>query len=798
MEKNKTVTILGAGPSGMITGWLLSKKGWKVNIFEKDKMVGGMCRSWKWKNYTLDTGPHIFHTSDKRLWNFWNKNFGHLLKKGTYYSKNVLGDQIKNLYHYPISHESIDDYPIEIRDIIKKELKLLSKNKNDKFFSKNFFEHIKSQVGKTLAEMFFKNYPEKVWGISVNEMTSDWAPKRIKLTKKSSPFFINEFTAVGRYGTGPIYQLMADDIKKKGGNIFLKHQIEGFKVEENEIKEVKIYGKKNFLINQNDTIISSLPITLTANLLGYKSKLKFRGIRSVYIAINKKRALPKNINWLYFPKKDILFNRISEPKTMSSDLSDKKTTYLVAEIAYSKGDKVDKLHLNDLKKIIIENICRTGLANKNEIIDISDNKEDFVYPVQFVDYKYELSKTKFFVSRYNQIFSLGTGGEFEYSDSQILFHKAKDLVDILNSKNFMQDNVKKDISPVKLNSVVELGNKKVGQNHSTYIIAEAGINHNGSIEIAKKLVNEAKRINCDAVKFQTFQAESRVSKKVKSIKYAEKADGLQEDIFEMFKRLSLTYKQQKELFKHAKKKKIEIFSTPFNETDVDFLEDLGVNFYKIASMDTVNLQLIKKIGLTKKPLILSTGMSNLSIIEDAVNTFRQTGNKNLILLHCLSSYPANENEVNLNAIKTLRANFQVPVGLSDHFPGIEISLMSMGVGCDIIERHFTLDTSFEGPDHILSSEPKEMQRLVNFAQNSKNILGNGQKIIQPSEYYVINTQRKSIYAKKNIRKGEKFNSHNVTIKGPAGGLMPKYSEMIKGKTAKNKIEKDNPITWEDI
>ena len=628
-------------------------------------------------------------------------------------------------------------------------------------------------------------------------MTSDWAPKRIKLTNKSSPFFIKEYTAVGRFGTGPIYEWMARQIKNKGGKIYLNNQINGFKVKENEINEIKIQGKNNIPISSHDVIISSLPITLTANLLGYKSKLKFRGIRSVYIALNKKRSLPKNVHWLYFPRKDIVFNRISEPKSMSVDLSNEKTTYLVAEIAYSKGDKIDKLSLPSLKKIITENICRVGLAKKNQIIDISDNKEDFVYPVQFVDYKYELSKTKFFVSKYNQLFSLGTGGEFEYSDSQILFHKSMDLVNILNSKNFLQDSVKKSVQPVKLNKIVKL-EAKVGENNPTYIIAEAGINHNGSIVIAKKLIDEAKKINCDAIKFQTFTAENRVSKKVKSIKYAEKADGLQEDIYEMFKRLSLSYKQQKELFSYAKKKKIEIFSTPFDLKDVDFLEKLGVSFYKVASMDTVNIELIKKIGLTKKPLILSTGMSNLSIIEDAVNAFRETGNRNLILLHCLSSYPANENEINLNAIKTLKNNFQVPVGLSDHFPGIEIALMSLGVGANIIERHFTLDSSYEGPDHILSSEPKEMEQLIKFAQNADNILGSGQKIIQPSEYYVINTQRKSIYAKKNIKKGEKFNENNLTIKGPAGGLMPKFLNMIKGKKSRNNIEQDTPVTWDDI
>ena len=795
MKKRKNAVILGAGPAGLITGWLLSKKGWNIKVFEKQNIVGGMCRSWKWRNNILDTGPHIFHTSDTKLWKFWMKHFGNLLYEGNYWSKNVLGKNFEEFYHYPLSIESINKYEKNLKTKIFKELKLTNK-KNIK--SKNFFEHIKNQLGPTLAKMYFKNYPEKVWGINVERMTADWAPKRIKLTGKSMPFFNTEFTAVGKYGTGKIYENIKDKIIKNGGKVYLRSQITGFDQKNGGIEKVKLQNKKDISIGKEDIIISTLPVTLTANLLGYKSKLKFRGIRSIYILVKKKRVFPKKINWLYYSSKDIIFNRVSEPKTMSPYLCAKNNTYLCAEITYSKNDKIDKMTFQEIKEIIKENLIKTKLVKADEIIDLSENKEDFVYPVQFTDYKYELSKTKFFVSRFNQIYSLGTGGEFEYSDSQILFHKSMDLVDIINSKNFMQDESKKKLFSGKLNENVKLGKKVVGDNFPVFVIAEAGLNHNGSLEIGKKLIDEAKKAGCDAIKFQTFKAASRVSKSFKSVKYAEKADGLQEDIYEMFQRLSLSHNEHKKLFEYARKKKVEIFSTPFDENDVDFLEKLKVNFYKVASVDLVNINLIKKIGLTGKPLILSTGMSNLSLIEDAISAFKSTGNNNLILLHCLSSYPANENEVNLNAIKTLKINYKIPVGLSDHFPGIEISLMSIGVGCNIIERHFTLNKSFEGPDHILSSEPREMSMLVNYAHNSKNILGSGEKIIQPSEYFVINTQRKSIYAKKNIKKGEKLNKDNLVVKGPSGGMLPKYMEMIINRPVKRQILKDTPITWEDI
>ena len=212
----------------------------------------------------------------------------------------------------------------------------------------------------------------------------------------------------------------------------------------------------------------------------------------------------------------------------------------------------------------------------------------------------------------------------------------------------------------------------------------------------------------------------------------------------------------------------------------------------------VNIPLIEKVAKTFKPVILSTGMSNLSNVEEAVEVFRKIGNKNLILLHCLSSYPANETEMNLRAIDTLKKNFKAPVGLSDHFPGIEISLLSIGLGANIIERHFTLDKNFEGPDHILSSEPEEMKKLVNVAKNSNLIMGNGIKIIQPSEYTVINSQRKSIYASKNIKKNQKISKSNICIKGPGGGILPKYFDLILNKKVNKNILKDYPIKWEDI
>ncbi|SVD20587.1 uncharacterized protein METZ01_LOCUS373441, partial [marine metagenome] len=288
-----------------------------------------------------------------------------------------------------------------------------------------------------------------------------------------------------------------------------------------------------------------------------------------------------------------------------------------------------------------------GLIKKNKLCDASTNKESFVYPLLYTGYQQERAKTQSSISKYQQLYSIGTGGDYNYADSQILFHKAFDTVAIICGKDSSYTETIRKIPPVELNQTVLINDKKIGRGEKAYIIAEAGLNHNGSLKLAKELVDAAKKTNCDAVKFQAFKKNSRISSKVKAVKYAETITGLEETLDEMFNRLAMSFDDQKELFDYAHKVGIEIFSTPFDFDSVDFLENLDVNIYKIASFDLVNLPLIKYVAKTGKPIILSTGMSTLGQIEEAVGTVKEEGNKNLILLHCNSSYPAAPHEMNL-------------------------------------------------------------------------------------------------------------------------------------------------------
>ena len=215
-------------------------------------------------------------------------------------------------------------------------------------------------------------------------------------------------------------------------------------------------------------------------------------------------------------------------------------------------------------------------------------------------------------------------------------------------------------------------------------------------------------------------------------------------------------------------------------------------------MDIVNIPLIEYVAKTGKPMIISTGMSTLGQIEEAVDAVAKQGNNNLILLHCNSSYPASPEEMNLNVIKNLKNTFNIPIGLSDHTFGLFVSHTALVLGANVIERHFTLDRTFEGPDHILSSEPEEFSNLVQMSTLIPKIMGDGIKRIKPNEYDTLNTQRKSLYAAQEIIKGTVITREMLAIKGPGGGLLPKYLEIAIGRKATQNIEEDYPITWENI
>ncbi len=792
----KRAVILGAGPVGLVTAWKLLENGWSVEIYEKLSIVGGLCRTWKWQDFLVDAGPHIYHTPDQELAGFWEKEFGDLFIKGEFWCKNVKGDAFNEYWDYPLSWESISRYPVELKEKILAELKDIQLE--DKAKARNYTEYMEAQVGPTLRHMFFEKYPRKIWGISTDEMTTEWAPKRIEFRQKVTPFYHNQWNAVGKYGSGCIYERIRDHILALGGKIFLNSEVNGIKYEGNRINSIQFVNNRPVQVGPDDIVISSLPITMLAEFLGYNSRLQFRGGCCIYLAYNKPVVLPEGVHWLYYDSDKVYFSRVGESKKLSQYTAPKDKTFITLEIPYSQGDEISRMDIKELMDKSAGQIELVGLAKKSELIGSDIVREDYVYPLQYAGYQEELSKTKAVFSRFQQIYSVGTGGDFSYADNQILFHKAFDLVNVLSGKESSHAQVIRKTPRCKMNALVDVKGKIIGDGNPAYIIAEAGLNHNGSLKIAKELIDKAKDSGCDAIKLQTYKPSSRISRKIKGARYAETVIGLQETMFEMFNRLALSFDEQKELFIYAKDKGIEIFSTPFDFESVDFLESMGVALYKISSMDLVNLPLIEYVAKTGKPVILSTGMSTLAETEEAFNVMTEAGNPNLMLLHCNSSYPAAPEEMNLNVIKTLKSAFNIPVGLSDHTFGLFVSQTALVLGANLIERHFTLNRSLEGPDHILSSEPDEFRDLVKIARKIPAILGDGIKRIQPNEYDTINMQRKSLYACVDIGKGQVITRDMISIKGPGGGLLPRYFDIVLGRAANKDIEADHPITWDDI
>lgn len=329
--------------------------------------------------------------------------------------------------------------------------------------------------------------------------------------------------------------------------------------------------------------------------------------------------------------------------------------------------------------------------------------------------------------------------------------------------------------------------------NKVFIIAEAGVNHNGSIELAKKLIDKASEAGADAVKFQSFKAEKLVTKNAKKAEYQEETTGDEENQFEMIKKLELDYEKHRELIKYCDEKNIIFLSSPFDLESIDLLSNLGLEIFKIPSGEITNLPYLRKVGSLNKKVILSTGMSTLGDIENALKILRSNGTNDITVLHCNTEYPTPIIDVNLNAMNTIRDAFKVKVGYSDHTLGIEVPIAAVALGAIVIEKHFTLDKAMEGPDHRASLEPDELKEMVRCIRNIEQALGDGVKKLTESESKNINIARKSIVASRDIIKGDVFTEENLAIKRPGDGISPMRWDEIIGRMSKRDFREDELI-----
>ena len=329
----------------------------------------------------------------------------------------------------------------------------------------------------------------------------------------------------------------------------------------------------------------------------------------------------------------------------------------------------------------------------------------------------------------------------------------------------------------------------------TLIIAEAGVNHNGDIKLAKKLIDVAVNAGADFVKFQTFNADRLATHAAKKAEYQAQTTDRNETQHEMLRRLELTPAMHHELIAHCKMRKIGFFSTGFDIESVDFLASLGQNLFKIPSGEITNLPYLRHIGRLGKPIILSTGMSNMPEIESAIKALEQAGTprSKITVLHCTTEYPTPMCDVNLHAMQSIQTELSVAIGYSDHTLGIEVAIAAVAMGATVIEKHFTLDRNLPGPDHKASLEPAELKTMVSSIRNIEIALGDRLKQLTPSEAKNILVARKSIVASKDIQIGETFSAENLATKRPGTGISPMRWDEVIGLTANRNYASDELI-----
>lgn len=342
---------------------------------------------------------------------------------------------------------------------------------------------------------------------------------------------------------------------------------------------------------------------------------------------------------------------------------------------------------------------------------------------------------------------------------------------------------------------IKIGNKKyIGDGAPCFIIAEAGINHNGDIEKAKKMIEAAKKCGADAIKFQTFKAEEFISDPKATYTYYSQGKKVIESMLEMFKRYEFSESAWKEIIECCYKKNIIFLTTPQNPSDLDFILSLtSLSAIKVGADDLTNLELISYYASKKIPLIISAGMAYASEIEDAIKAIRVVGNNDIVVLHCVSSYPADASELNLNKIESIKRVFGVISGFSDHSIGTSAAIASVALGAKVIEKHFTLNKSLSGPDHWFSADVQELRELIESVRFVEKALGSSKLIPTDKEMEMRKLTRRSIVAARDLKKGTPITECDIAFKRPGTGIPPNFKEYILGRRLKTNISKDGLI-----
>ncbi len=773
--------VLGAGPSGMSLAWFLSQRNWKIKLIEKQSFVGGLGSSKKkiveGKNIYLDSGPHIFHTKDKEMIDIWKTHFSEIFEEKILYAANCKGRDFEQFHDYPISKEGLRKQNIKFSNI---------NNSINSFKFSNYREYMKSRVGPIIEKEYFRKYPKKLWGINTNIMRADWAPKRIEVREKIEPFFINQWVATSKFGSGFIYEEMKKSIIKNSGQIFLNTNIQKINIEDSKINKL-ITNKGEKIIKNDEIVISCLPTAIMGILLSNPHKCNYRGVIIISV-LHSKNYLPNNYGWIYFEDEQIIFTRVTNFSKLSPYAANDLNIFMY-EIPFNCDEEInDKILIDNFKKSLkkIDWLNETFI----KVIDIQSQK--YVYPIRELGYEKNISKIHARADGLNNLIRSGTAADFEYGDVQICFRKSLDLA------NDLYKHPKVD----KLKSIYQIHQNinckttiKSKDDHKVKFIAEIGLNHNGNIEIAKKLIDMSVKSNCDYVKLQLYKSESRANKFTRDAFYKEDADGEGENLYDIFKRCELSFEDMQNLHKYSLKAGIDLFFSAFDRNSVRKAFQINPSLLKISSMDLTNFEVCDEARNLFPKIIMSTGMSTISDIEKSSEFLREKIGENLTLLHCVSSYPMDINSAALGTISLLK-QYASRVGYSDHSLEPYTSILAVSNGAEVIEKHITLDKKLSGPDHIHSLEENELIELVSILHNYKNLtkIRSGLIGVEYKEYI---RQKKGYYYKKDLKPGNILTFDDLLLMPPCLGDDTFEISKIIGKKLLNSKKKFDPVFKED-
>lgn len=794
----KKYCIIGAGISGLTLAYELAKKGEVVRIFEKSKNIGGLARTEIINGVHFDCGPHLFHSNKEEIKNYWIDLLGDAISTPNLFGANFIDSKI---YEYPLSRESISNQfsRAEI-DIIEAELK--ERDLTRLSSAKNYEEYVEILAGPFLANRFFKRYPEKLWGIKTSELSARFAPRRVEIREESRAFHSGDgkWAAVLSGGCGVLASALEKRLNQLGvvveygmevSNLFLKEGNSG-----RIISKIEFNNDMESLDVEDSIVVSTIPITTLADFFSIPNRLWYRSLKIVSALVGKQVSLPGGYDWLYFDSENLLFHRITLQDSFSRKGIPEGHSIISCEIAYSNGDAISCLEKSQILEKCVSDIIKVLPIKKDEIVSTHYMDAGYVYPGIALGYEPDLANVASYLDGIDNLYRHGALAEFEYSDLQVLTAKSIDLANVLSDENLKINGLVKTRNLIPASSVL-INGREICKGMPPFIIAEAGLNHNGDLSIAKKLVLEAKKSGADAVKFQTY-ARARISKSVRTSSYYEDLVDTQESLSDLLDRIRLSKEDLGRLFQYANSVGITIFSTPFDIESYQILEEVGAPAYKISSMDIVNIPLIAKVAASMKPLIISTGMSTLANIEEALNAALSTGNDQIILLHCVSTYPCPPGIANLGKIKKLSNIFSVISGYSDHTTGIDIALASVAMGASVVEKHFTLDRKMDGPDHNFSLLPEELTQLTVAAKRIHSATQEWGFDVNNSEINTALNLRRSLFFARNMKEGEKVSEEDLVVKSPGIGLHPRYLRLVVGSILVQSVAEDNPVLFDHL